>query len=372
MDYPKSIPSVGLVNGEFVDEDPAAGTPGSLIPSAWGNAVTKEILNAILAAGFEPDEANLSQLTAVFRWFAGGTATTFSATATLTKSQCGLVLANATAGAMILTLPESNAALGIVEVVLRRTDATTNMLTIAASGADRIMLDTTATPAGLASTELLFSGDFLRLRSDGSGKWWCVGQAQLPASIASGLNSYDVAGTYSYSVPPVLRSGRRVARVTVTGGGASGGMDSSTGAGGGGAGGTAIKKISLAVISSVSVTVGAGGGGRLGSGNGNPGGSSSFGAYCSATGGNGGQQNGTAGSGGSASGGDINVSGGYGFNRVEAAATSRSSGGGGGSLFGNGSSGANASATAQAPGSGSGGAVTSSGAGAPGIVIIEW
>lgn len=62
MDYPKSVPSVGLVNGRFVDEDPGAGTPGSLIPSAWGNAVTDEILAVISDAGLTPDEENHGQL----------------------------------------------------------------------------------------------------------------------------------------------------------------------------------------------------------------------------------------------------------------------------------------------------------------------
>lgn len=62
MDYPKSIPGVGLVNGGFVDENPLAGTPGSLIPAAWGNNVTQEILNAIKAAGLTPDEAKTDQL----------------------------------------------------------------------------------------------------------------------------------------------------------------------------------------------------------------------------------------------------------------------------------------------------------------------
>ena len=62
MDYPKSVPSVGLVNGKFVDEDPGAGTPGSLIPSAWGNAVTQELLNVIEAAGFAPAEDQTNQL----------------------------------------------------------------------------------------------------------------------------------------------------------------------------------------------------------------------------------------------------------------------------------------------------------------------
>lgn len=62
MDYPKTIPGVGLVNGAFVDEDPMAGTPGSLIPAAWGNSVTQEIINAIKAAGLTPDQARTDQL----------------------------------------------------------------------------------------------------------------------------------------------------------------------------------------------------------------------------------------------------------------------------------------------------------------------
>ncbi|AZE46946.1 Prophage tail fiber protein [Pseudomonas chlororaphis] len=62
MDYPKSVPSVGLVNGWFVDENPLSGTPGSLIPAAWGNGVTQEILNVIKAAGLAPDEAKNDQL----------------------------------------------------------------------------------------------------------------------------------------------------------------------------------------------------------------------------------------------------------------------------------------------------------------------
>lgn len=62
MDYPISVPSVGLVGGKFVDEDPVAGTPGSLIPSAWGNAVTDEILNVIIEAGLTPTEGDNDQL----------------------------------------------------------------------------------------------------------------------------------------------------------------------------------------------------------------------------------------------------------------------------------------------------------------------
>lgn len=62
MDYPKSVPSSGLVNGKFVDENPLTGTPGSLIPAAWGNGVTEELLSVIRAAGLVPSESESDQL----------------------------------------------------------------------------------------------------------------------------------------------------------------------------------------------------------------------------------------------------------------------------------------------------------------------
>ncbi|WP_430310018.1 hypothetical protein [Pseudomonas sp. PONIH3] len=62
MDYPKRIPNVGLVGGKFVDENATTGQPGSLIPAAWGNAVSDELLNVIKAAGLTPSEDNNAQL----------------------------------------------------------------------------------------------------------------------------------------------------------------------------------------------------------------------------------------------------------------------------------------------------------------------
>lgn len=62
MDYPKSTPNVGLVGGKFVDENTATGQPGSLIPAAWGNAVTDELLAVIAAAGLAPSEGDHGQL----------------------------------------------------------------------------------------------------------------------------------------------------------------------------------------------------------------------------------------------------------------------------------------------------------------------
>lgn len=62
MDYPKSVPNVGLVNGKFVDENTTTGQVGSLIPASWGNAVTDELLSVIRAGGKNPEENNNGQL----------------------------------------------------------------------------------------------------------------------------------------------------------------------------------------------------------------------------------------------------------------------------------------------------------------------
>lgn len=67
MDYPKSVASVGLVNGKFVDENPVTGQVGSLISSEWGNAVTDELLNVIRAGGKQPAEAEHDQLLAAIQ-----------------------------------------------------------------------------------------------------------------------------------------------------------------------------------------------------------------------------------------------------------------------------------------------------------------
>lgn len=81
MDYPKSVPGVGLVDGKFVDEDQVNGTPGSLIPAQWGNDVTDEILNVVREVGDEPAEAQKNQLVgAIWKMFRSATA---SATETL-------------------------------------------------------------------------------------------------------------------------------------------------------------------------------------------------------------------------------------------------------------------------------------------------
>ena len=125
-------------------------------------------------------------------------------------------------------------------------------------------------------------------------------------------NSYSTTGGSGTWTKP---AGCNYVLVYVTGGGGGARVNDNSyrGAGGGG-GATAIKWIDVSGVSSVSYTYGAGGGYARNGGRGATGGTSSFGSYCTATGGQGGQTDAPhqGGPGGNASGGDINLPGGGG------------------------------------------------------------
>jgi hypothetical protein len=206
------------------------------------------------------------------------------------------------------------------------------------------------------------------LTSDGTT--WSSARSLIPT-----IQAFTSSGTFT--IPASVTK----VKVTVVGGGGGGrSATNSTGQGGGGAGGAAIEVITgLTPGGTVTVTVGAGGAADT------TGGTSSFGAYCSATGGLS-PASGTGpagGAGGTATGGDINFTGGGGGGGNGVSGTvAGSAGNGGSSIFGGaglgaGSSNAVNTAGAGAPGTGGGGGggcggPGTGGAGGSGIVIVEY
>lgn len=191
------------------------------------------------------------------------------------------------------------------------------------------------------------SGQYLASDGDGTMTWTTLAVA---AGGFSNLQTFNNSGTWTNpgNVTKV--------KVTVVGGGGNGAPSpANSNTSGGGGGGAAIEVISLPSNTNVSVTVGGAAG------------TSSFGGYCSASGGQNGSGN-LIRSGGNGSGGNINISG-----------TEPMAGGGGGSIFGGMGGPQDFNVNPGRPGKAygtAGGGVRyggrTGGAGKPGVVIVEY
>lgn len=179
MDFPKSVPGVGLVDGKFVDENTSTGQAGSLIPAKWANDLTLELLNLIRRAGLTPDEERTDQIgQAVAELIASQIdaklVRELNAGRQLTALDMGLLLLDASAQPDVYTLPKSDGELGIRDVILRRTDNGGNRLVVQATGSDRIKFHTHLRAEGYPFLVLMGAGDYWWLRSDGAGNWWPI------------------------------------------------------------------------------------------------------------------------------------------------------------------------------------------------------
>lgn len=91
-----------------------------------------------------------------------GVSSVAAGTATFTQANAGLVLADASAGNIIINLPACSAAVGAV-YQFKRVDATANTVTINRAGGDTI--------DGVAAITLIEALDFVGIRSDGVSTW---------------------------------------------------------------------------------------------------------------------------------------------------------------------------------------------------------
>ncbi|WP_232478198.1 phage tail protein [Pseudomonas alkylphenolica] len=103
-----------------------------------------------------------------------GSVTSLNTDTVLNAQHTGMLLLDASAGARTYTLPANNAALGVRDYLVRRTDNGGNRLVVRASGTDKIKCHTHLRAEGYPFFVLMGSGDWWHLRSDGAGNWWPI------------------------------------------------------------------------------------------------------------------------------------------------------------------------------------------------------
>lgn len=349
------------------------------VPTAVGGTNTTQAAStAFVAANFAAIAGNTAQqfsvapgtadtqaaaLAQVFGWKAG----TLSGNHTIAAADGGTIFA-VTAASAVITLPAASTVTNQTGGVIAEAACT---VTLASGTLEGGSLEGSTSVA-------LAVGDFLYWQA-GATNWRVLGAAPHLVG-AHGFEAFLSSGTFT--VPAGVFS----VLVTCVGGGGGGSgcqsfsstpANTNASGGGGGAGGTAIGIYAVTPGQGITVTVGAG------ATQGSTGGTSSFGSFCSATGGQGSVFTATAvspgGAGGTGSGGDSNIDGGDGSDGQNASFVL--AGNGGASIFGGGGrAGAHGGEPGSAVGSGGGGAYDAlatgvnytGGTGANGVVLVRW
>lgn len=129
-----------------------------------------------------------------------GVSSVAAGTATLTQANAGLVLADASAGNVVINLPACSAAIGAL-FQFKRNDTSANTVTINRAGGDTI--------DGQTSYTLQEQLDFVEMRSDGTSTWRLLNNASVEARE---LLSAGTATAYTITPMPQInayRAGRR-------------------------------------------------------------------------------------------------------------------------------------------------------------------
>lgn len=265
---------------QFQDLNLAANQLGTELVAVWHTGAQESILAPVEDIGLAPTDADNTQMLQAMKLYAGANLQRITATpaSPLIIQNAGLVLVDATAGGIAITLPAAAAANGKpVPFRFVRTDSSANTVSIALHAADTLL-------AGGSGPLSLPVGGEVAVGSDGVSEWIMPGSGRL-----LGIQVFATAGTATYTPTPGTRS---VVVEAVGGGGAGGGSqvtDSShySVGSGGAAGSWGIGRYTSG-FAGVTVTVGAGGSGAAGAGGGS-GSASSFGSLLTGPGAGGGQ-----------------------------------------------------------------------------------
>lgn len=190
------IDSPGSSAGAWVDRDPVGGTPGTQFVATWMNEVQGELVNLIEATGIVLSKGTATQLRDAVKRVFGGYVTSVAAAQspkTLSAGEAGLVLVDASAGAVVINLPSASALAGLRYCIVR-VDSSTNAVTVNRDGTDTIFSGATSfTVTGLRDTRTVIS--------DGVSVWYTPTPEALRADLGTDAhNGTDLPSAYPLGV----------------------------------------------------------------------------------------------------------------------------------------------------------------------------
>lgn len=130
-------PPAGGTPGFFTGGNPGVGQPATVPGYEWFNAVQEELMAVMQRSGITPSGSDLAQMRKSLDTLYGGGYTVVSGNFTLTADQAGLVVVDAAAGPITITLPAGNAAANRpIRFNFVRLDGSANTVTIQRQGSD--------------------------------------------------------------------------------------------------------------------------------------------------------------------------------------------------------------------------------------------
>ena len=158
---PPTDPSTGYPTGG----NPAQGVPATIPGPYWYHMITESLRRVVVEAGLTPDHEDLGLVVSALSRLTARNVTTITSADSpkaLTVAEAGLVLVDATNGAVSITLPSAVSNPGVSYRIVRTDSADANAVTITPDGTDTI---------GGASSLKMVVGDRRTLECDGGSDW---------------------------------------------------------------------------------------------------------------------------------------------------------------------------------------------------------
>ena len=199
----KQVDKFGVGKHGFSAGNPGGGVLATLLSNLWCDGVQQELISVIEAAGLVATGATLTQVRQAIKRMCGGNVRTITAAGptVLTADDAGMVVIDATANAVAITLPAVNAVTGVpLMFEFVRVDTTANAVTITRAGADTFV-------GGATSFTLNRQGDQRTLAGDATSKWATVA---MPEGLGTNQAVQNVLGSRASSTTYTNSTGRPI------------------------------------------------------------------------------------------------------------------------------------------------------------------